>query len=105
MSGELTAAEWRDFQVELEPEAVAATAEAERLREQVAAAESGAAVDDGEAEVIQQLAQLRAAVAGDVTAAEGVEAVRAVLRRLFERFVFHPEIPAEAHVELIGNRY
>lgn len=102
---ELTAAEWREFRDELEPEAEAAAAEAERLREQVAAAESGAAVDDAEAEVMEQLAQLRAAVAGDVTAADGVEAVRAVLRRLFDRFVFHPEMPAEAHVELIGTRY
>jgi site-specific DNA recombinase len=105
MNDELTAAEWREFRGELEPEAEAATAEAERLRKQVAAAESGAAVDDAEAEVMEQLARLRAAVAGDVSAAEGVEAVRAVLRRLFDRFVFHPEMPAQAHVELIGNRY
>lgn len=103
--GELTSAERREFLSELEPEAEAAQAEVKRLRKQVQAAESGAAVDDVEAEVIEQLTQLRAAIAGDVAAAEGVEAVRAVLRRLFDRFVFHPEMPEQAHVELIGKRY
>jgi hypothetical protein len=105
VSGELTAAEWRELRNELEPEAAAAEAEAKRLREQLAIAASGAAVDDAEAELMEQLAQLRAAVAGDVSAAEGAEAVRAVLRRLFDRFIFHPEVPARAHVELIGTRY
>jgi hypothetical protein len=103
--GELGAADWQHFRSELEPEAEAAEAEAERLRAQVAAAQSGAVLDDAEAEVTEQLAQLRAAIAGDVNAAEGVEAVRAVLRRLFERFIFHPEPPGQAHVELIGERY
>ena len=102
---ELTAAEWRELRAELEPEAVAANAEAERLREQVATADPRAALGDAEAEVMEQLAQLRAAVAGDVTAGADLEAVRAVLMRLFERFIFHPELPAHAHVELIGNRY
>jgi DNA invertase Pin-like site-specific DNA recombinase len=103
--GDLNIAEWHELRGELEPEATAAKAEAERLREQLVAAESGAAIDDAEAEVMEQLAQLRAAVAGDVKAAEGVEAVRAVLRRLFDRFIFHPELPDEANVELIGNDY
>jgi site-specific DNA recombinase len=103
--GDLTAADWSELRAELKPEAIAAEAEAERLREQVVAAESGAALGDTEAEVMGQLAQLRAAVAGDVTSAEDIEAVRAVLMRLFERFIFHPELPAQANVELIGKRY
>ena len=77
----------------------------ERLREQVTATESSAAGSEAEAEVIEQLAELRAAIAGDVNAAEGIEAVRAVLQRLFEGFLFHPEVPQEAHVELIAERY
>lgn len=103
--GDLTAADWNELRAELEPEAVAADAEAERLRKQVTATESGAALGDAEAEMMEQLAQLRAAVAGDVAAAEGIEAVRAVLMRLFDRFIFHPELPAHANVELIGKRY
>jgi DNA invertase Pin-like site-specific DNA recombinase len=103
--GELSAAEWRELRGELEPEATAAEAEAERLREQVSSADPRAALGEAEAEVMEQLAQLRATVSGDVSAATDVEAVRAVLMRLFERFVFHPEVPAQAYVELIGNRY
>jgi DNA invertase Pin-like site-specific DNA recombinase len=103
--GDLSIAEWRGFCDELEPEEVAARAEVERLREQVKAAESGAAVGAAEAQVIEQLAELRAAIAGDVNAAEGIEAVRAVLQRLFEGFLLHLEVPSEAHVELIGDGY
>ena len=103
--GELTAAEWRELRVELEPQAAAADAEAERLREQVAANDPRAALGDAEVEVMEQLAQLRAAVAGEVQAGPDLDAVRAVLRRLFERFIFHPELPAQAHVELIGSSY
>jgi site-specific DNA recombinase len=103
--GDLTAAEWRELRDELGPEADAAKAEAERLREQLAEAESGAALGDAEAEVIEQLAQIRAAVAGQINAPGNVAAVRAALERLFDRFLFHPELPAEAHVELIGSRY
>jgi hypothetical protein len=39
------------------------------------------------------------AVAGDVNNAERVQAVRTVLKRLFDRFLFHPELPAEANVD------
>ncbi|HWM55527.1 MAG TPA: recombinase family protein [Solirubrobacterales bacterium] len=103
--GDLTAAEWRELKSELEPEAAAAQAEADRLKEQVAAVKSSAALGDAESEVLDQLAQLRAAVAGKVSAADSIEAVRAVLMRLFDRFIFHSELPATAHVELIGYRY
>jgi site-specific DNA recombinase len=103
--GELTATEWRELRAELGPEAVAAEAEAERLRAQLAGAESSAMLGDAETELVEQLAQLRAAVAGQVSAGENVDAVRAVLMRLFDHFVFHPELPANAHVDLIGNRY
>jgi hypothetical protein len=89
----------------LGPEADAAKAEAKRLREQLAEAESGAALGDAETEVIEQLTQIRAAVAGQINAPANVAAVRAALERLFDRFLFHPELPAEAHVELIDSRY
>lgn len=104
-NGELNASEWRELREELEPEADAAAAEVKRLRQQLNATEPEVVLGDAEDEIVQQLAQLRAAVAGDVNDAEGLQAVRAVLKRLFDRFVFHPELPAEAHVELIGSRY
>lgn len=103
--GDLTAADWRELRDELGPEAEAAEAEAKRLREQLAEAESGAAIGDAEAEIVEQLAQIRAAVAGQISAPANVEAVRAALERLFDRFLFHPELPAQAHVELIDSRY
>jgi site-specific DNA recombinase len=103
--GDLSAADWNELKAELEPEAAAAEAEVEQLREQVSAAQAGAAIGDAEAEVIKQLARIRAAVAGDVNAVDDLDAVRAVLRRLFDQFLFHPELPEQAHIELIGNRY
>lgn len=102
---DLTAAEWRELKAELGPEADAAKAQADRLRKQLTEIESSAALGDAEAEVIEQLAQIRAAVAGQISAPANVQAVRAALERLFDRFLFHPEIPAEAHVELIASRY
>jgi site-specific DNA recombinase len=103
--GELTAADWRELKAELEPEAVAAEAQAQRLREQAATVKSNAALGNAETEVIEQLSRLRAAVAGDITSAADLDAVRAVLRRLFDCFLFHPEVPDQAHIELTGNRY
>lgn len=103
--GELTVKEWRELRAELEPEARAAEAEVERLRQQVAAVDADTVVDRAREELVEHLASLRAAVAGDVTAADGVEGVRAVLLRLFDSFVFHPELPDKAHVELIGSTY
>jgi DNA invertase Pin-like site-specific DNA recombinase len=103
--GELTAADWQALRAELEPEAVAAAAEVDQLREQLANVESEAAIGEADAEVMSQLARIRAQVAGDVTEAIDLDALRAVLLRLFDRFLFHPELPAHANVELVGSRY
>ena len=53
--------------------------------------EDAAPVDDAEQDVLEHLAAIRAAIAGE--GAEGVDAVRAALSRLFERFVIHPGRP------------
>jgi site-specific DNA recombinase len=103
--GELTAAEWRELRAELEPERRAADAEVERLREQVAATEKGVRVSDVETELLEQLANIRAAVAGEIDSASGVKAVRSTLMRLFDGFNLHEGTPENAHVELIGTRW
>jgi len=103
--GELTAAEWRELRADLAPELDAAKAEAERLRERLSATEAETAISDVETELLEQLVRIRAAVAGEVTDAAGVAAVRSALLRLFDGFVLHRDIPDRAHVELIDTRW
>jgi hypothetical protein len=43
--------------------------------------------EDAEAETARRIAEIRAAVAGDLRDAAGLEEVRAALRRLFDRFL------------------
>lgn len=104
-SGELTAAEWRELRVELEPEAAAADAEVERLRVRVAEATEAGSVRDAEVEVLDQLSEIRAAIAGKDGEAGDADSLRAVLRRLFEQFILHTSPPQEAHVELIDSGF
>lgn len=93
-SGELKASEWRELRTELGPEAQAAEAKAERLRQQLSDAEEETALSQVTTEVLEQLAEVRAAVAGEVADAEGAAAARAVLMRLFEAFVLRCDLPA-----------
>jgi site-specific DNA recombinase len=77
--GAITAEQWQAFQAELTETREAAVREREQLTErasQVVPPEVGA-------EVAARLAALREAVAGEVTGAEGLAAVRAALRRVF----------------------
>lgn len=99
--GELTAAEWRELRADLAPELDAAQAEAERLR----STEAETAISDVEADLFEHLARIRAAVAGEVTDAAGVAAVRSALLRLFDGFTLRRDIPDRAHVELIDTRW
>ena len=102
--GEITAADWQSFRAELEADQAAATAEADRLRAAEQDAEGWAAGRDAEREALRQLAAIRAAIVGEVREAEGVDAVRAALARMFERFVLHrkdsPSAPTQLHAEL-----
>jgi DNA invertase Pin-like site-specific DNA recombinase len=104
-AGELSAAEWREFRDELQPDAEAAVAERDRLSAQLAEVKTGPKLEGLEDDVLQQLADIRAAIAGEVTSAAGVEGVRATLLRLFDRFVLHHGQPKAAHLELIGEEY
>jgi DNA invertase Pin-like site-specific DNA recombinase len=85
MDGRLDADDWHTFRDELTAEQEAARAKLERLTEQEAAIIEDARFDV-EAETLRYLAEIRAAVIGTVRDAQGVEAVRAALLRLFEGF-------------------
>jgi site-specific DNA recombinase len=104
-SGGLPLSDWLEFKAELEPQRDAARAEVKRLGAQLADVKAGETLRDVEHEVLEQLAQIRAAVAGAVKDADGVEAVRSALLRLFDGFVLHRGVPEEAHVELIGEHW
>lgn len=92
--GAITLKEWREqWQDEMESDLVAASAkraQLERQHEQATAEALTAAELDSKA--LHLLASVREQIAGDVTAADGIEGVRAALSRLFERFeVARPE--------------
>jgi site-specific DNA recombinase len=99
----LDAEDWQSFKAELVPERDAAEAQAERLRRSRAAVAASAGRVDHEHEVLRHLAAIRRSIVGDIQAAEGVEAVRAALMRLFEAFVVHRSTPSQVHVELVGE--
>jgi site-specific DNA recombinase len=102
---DLTASEWRELRAELEPEAEAAEMERSRLSTQLAEIESGPAIANLETELLERLAKIRAALAGEVNDASGTATVRAALLRLFDGFVLRHGTPENAHVELIGGDY
>ena len=104
-SGALTAAEWRDLRDELQSDAAATSAEAERLGKQLVEVEQADAFDAVEDEVLQMLAHTRSVIAGQIADRDGVDAVRATLMRLFDGFVLHRSVPADAHVELVGEAW
>jgi DNA invertase Pin-like site-specific DNA recombinase len=106
LNGEILPAEWREFRSELEPAAEAADRERKRLADQLAEVEAGPDFADIETELVVQLARTRAALAGKVTDAAGVDAVRAALMSIFDHFVLHRGAPAgRANLDLVGSGY
>jgi hypothetical protein len=85
VAGKLDADDWRSFRDELTEKRVAAEAEADQLRTRAAEVATDAAAFDVDTEAAERLAALREAVAGEVTGADGLVAVRAALARVFER--------------------
>jgi hypothetical protein len=85
-NGRLDADDWREQRQQLTSEWEGAQAEAERLRSRTLEIGAISELRDVEQEVLEQLADLRAAVAGQVEAGAGLDAVRAALVRVFERF-------------------
>ena len=89
--GGLSLEDWNELRPELTEERAGAQGELARLRDQEQEIEGWGEVRDVEAETLRKLAEIRRAVAGEVTGADGIEAVRAALMRLFERLVVHAD--------------
>jgi site-specific DNA recombinase len=85
VAGELTAAEWRDFSAELTDGLTAASEAVNQARGRVAAIEAAGDVSDAEATLLEQLAVLKASVAGSVDRAPDLDALRNVLGSIIER--------------------
>jgi DNA invertase Pin-like site-specific DNA recombinase len=85
MDGKLGAEDWAMFREELNTEADAAIGQAQQLaqREDELGKSLRSATED---QVARELGELRAAIAGHIEAAEGLDGIRFRLRRLFQTF-------------------
>jgi hypothetical protein len=104
--GRLDADDWKDFKAELTAELDAARAEVDRLTRSEADVGQDYALQDAEREVLERLADIRRTIGGEIQDAEGVDAVRAALSRLFSAFILHPErnsrYKGQGRSELVG---
>jgi DNA invertase Pin-like site-specific DNA recombinase len=106
LAGDLLAPEWRELREELEPASQAADSECERLASQLAEVEAGPNLAGVEDDLMERLASIRTALAGKVTDAAGIDAVRAALMGIFDCFVLHRGAPEGcANLELVGDGY
>ena len=87
--GHLDAQDWAEQRRELLDEQEAAAARAKTLAEREALVAASGALSDVEEATLRRLADLRAAVVGDLRRAGDVDALRAALSRLFSAFVLH----------------
>lgn len=85
LSGDLSAASYERLRERAASELDAARAKVTQLRDREREV-TEARVRDAEGEVLQRMAEIRAAVLGEIQQAGGVEAVRAALMRLFREF-------------------
>jgi site-specific DNA recombinase len=90
-AGDLSAKTWERKSSKVAAELEGAEAEAARLAGQLERAEADSTVSDAEADLLRWLADVRAAVAGEVESAATVAALRAALTRVFDNFVLRPE--------------
>jgi hypothetical protein len=104
LAGELSAGNWERLQDRLSGELGAAGALRDRLAAQTTPRPSDR-LQDAESAVLNRFAELRRAVAGEIGSAEDVQALRAILVRLFERFTFHAGRRSQINDELLegGN--
>lgn len=100
LDGNIDAADWNRWRDSLESNLSAAEGQVARLMTQAEDVERTDAGRDLEESVLRKLAAIRAAIAGEVTDAEGAEAARAAILRLFEGFALREpalglNVPAE----------
>jgi hypothetical protein len=98
--GRIEAEDWREFRVELGSERDAARAEVDRLAAQHDEVESWGELRDAEVDTLRMLSEIRAAIAGEIRTAAGLDAVRAAFARTFDAFIVRRRAP-RVHVELI----
>jgi site-specific DNA recombinase len=84
--GRITASEWRDFQRELNAEQVALAAQVEQARTRTEELSD----DEVEAEVLRRLADIRAALIGQLEQAPDLDSLRALLRRILKDVAYIP---------------
>jgi site-specific DNA recombinase len=86
--GKLDADDWREQRAELTAALEAARAHVQRLQAQAQAEDGRVAQMDAEDSVLRELTAIRSLVAGEVQDGrrDGLDAFRATLRRLFDRF-------------------
>jgi hypothetical protein len=87
--GALPVEDWLSFKVDLEAELAGASSELGRLTERRNQIEGMDELQDLESDVLQKLASIRAAIAGEVQDSYSVDAVRVALMRLFKVFIIH----------------
>lgn len=106
LAGDLAAAEWLELRSELTLEAEAADGQKMRLQEQLVSFRSASTLSNPEKEAVRDLARLRERVAGEIPIMGDADTVNAVLRRLFDRFLFHPRKPSDDQVAgPVGRHY
>jgi site-specific DNA recombinase len=85
--GEISAAEWRSLKAEIADELKRATAAREQLERNAQAIQAQSqTMAELDSAAVQGLAKLRDEIVSDVTAASGLDGVRASLMRLFDHF-------------------
>lgn len=84
--GELTVSEWRELRPPLLGALDGARRQKALLDARIGELTEARAAEDAEADVLARIAELHAAVAGEVADGRDLDAVRAALTRLFERF-------------------
>lgn len=106
--GKIEAEDWASFRDELTTDLAGARAEAKHLIQRVEDIENSAALRDLERDNLTKLSDLRGAIAGEIQSAEGIEAVRAALARIFDRFVvkrIQPGVRVHADLAWQGEFY
>ena len=98
--GKLQADDWNEQRAGLQDELEAAQALRDRLLVQ-SRPEPALGSQDAEDAVLRRFSELRRVVAGEIASAEDVQALRAILAKLFESFTFHADRVSQAQAELL----